>query len=57
MSRPESLLEYQTLALKAHQFFEPVFAEDRLLMFHSTPYRKKLYGKYIGPLKFNRSML
>ena len=47
MNRPESLLEYQRLVLEAHQFFESVFTEDRrLLMFHSIPYRKKLYGKY-----------
>ena len=44
MSRPESLLEYQRLVLEAHQFFESVFSEDRLLMFHSIPYRKKHMG-------------
>ena len=45
MSRPESLLEYQRLVLEAHQFFEPVFSEDRrLLMFHSIPYRKNYMG-------------
>ena len=47
MSRPESLLEYQKLVLEAHQFFEPVFTEDRLLMFHSIPYREKYMGSIL----------
>ena len=62
ISRPESLLEYQRLVLEAHHFFEPVFTEDRrLLMFHSSPYRKYYMGSiihlYFWLLKSNRSML
>ena len=48
MSRPESLQEYQRLVLGAHQFFEPVFTEDRrLLMFHSILYRKNYMGSIL----------
>ena len=44
MSRPESMLEYQRLVPEAHYFLEPVFTEDKLLMFHSIPYRKNYMG-------------
>ena len=44
MSRPESLLEYQKFVPEAHYFFEPVFTEDKLLIFHSIPYRKNYMG-------------
>ena len=45
MSRPESMLEYQSLVLESHQYFEPVFTEDRkLLMFHPILYRKNYMG-------------
>ena len=48
MSRPEGLLEYKRLVLEAHQFFEPIFTEDkRLLMFHPIPYRKNYMGSIL----------
>ena len=48
MSRPESMLEYQRLVVKAHQFFEAIFTGDRrLLMFHSIPYRKNYMGNVL----------
>ena len=48
MSRSESLLEYQRLVLEAHQFFEPVFTEDRrLLIFHTLPYTKSYMGSIL----------